>query len=60
MYSADATTAHTRHASAQKMGGTAQAKHIHRLIAIPPIQDETFKGELEPPSSVLPAGRYRR
>ena len=60
MYSTDVIAAHARQASAQKNGRYRISQPIHWLIAVPPIQGETFRGELEPPSSALPAGRRRR
>ena len=59
MYSTDAIAA--RPASQRiKNGRYRVSQPIHWLIAVPPIQGETFRGELEPPSSALQAGRRRR
>ena len=59
MYSTDAIAA--RPASQRTKNGRYRVSQpIHWLIAVPPIRDETFRGELEPPSSALPTGRHRR
>ena len=60
MYSADANTQRTPANLHTKNGRYRVSQPIHWLIAVPPIQGETFRGELEPPSSALPAGRRRR
>ena len=60
MYSTDAIATHTRQASVQKNGRYRVSYAYSLAQAVPPIQDETFRGELEPPSSALPADRRRR
>ena len=59
MYSADAIAA--RPASQRTKKWAVPRKPAYPLAqAVPPIRDETFRGELEPPSSALPTGRHRR
>ncbi len=60
MYSADTRTHHAPANLRTKNGRYRVSQPIHWLIAVPPIQGETFRGELEPPSSALQAGRRRR
>lgn len=59
MYSTDAIAPHTR-ACAQKNGRYRLSYAYSLAQAVPPIQDETFRGGLEPPSLALPAGHHQR
>lgn len=58
MYSTDVIAPHTR--AAHKKWAVPRKPAYSLAQAVPPIQDETFRGELEPPSSALPADRRRQ